>query len=154
MKQYIKVILICVLIFLAYLFIRYMYSHHYTSSIITDTKSVTWSGAQELESEKIETGTIAIPGTTKLILGANRLSQKVNIYNPAENSCLMVFTLFANGKVLWKSGYCKPGDGYYEIELSKELTAGTYDGSILHECYDLNGNKLNSANVQVIIIAQ
>ena len=52
-------------------------------------------------------------------------------------------------ELLWQSGYVKPGDGYYEIELSRALPEGENfkNGCLRIQCYKLDGTTLNSAKV-------
>ena len=123
-------------------------------SIDTDTNSVRWIGYKETESLRSEPSSISIPGFDYLVLCADLTTQKVNIYNPDINECLMIFTLSADDKIIWQSGYCKPGDGYYEIELSEPLEAGVYNGTLLNECFTMNGERLNSAFIHFSLVVQ
>lgn len=112
-----------------------------------DKNAEEWKGDQELpQAGKNEE--VLIPGFDSLVCYANQTSQKVNFYNPKENSCLMRMTLYADNQELWKSGYIEPGKGYYDIEFQKPLSAGTYAGVLLVECFLDDGTEGNAAKVE------
>jgi len=119
-----------------------------------DDNATAWNGAQEIDRGKAETRYTAIPCTENLYFLAGKTEQKVNIYNPDSNSCLIIFTLSLDGKVLWKSGYCSPGNGYYEIELERPMDVGEYDGTLAYDCFSGDGRQLNSALMDVHIIVR
>lgn len=51
--------------------------------------------------------------------------------------------------MLWSNnGYLEPGKGYYEIDFSKTLTSGTYDGALMVECFLADGTKCNAVKVE------
>ena len=58
-------------------------------------------------------------------------------------------SLYVDEELLWQSGYVKPGDGYYEIELSRALPEGENfkNGCVSIQYYKLDGTTLNSAKV-------
>ena len=120
---------------------------------LIDETATKWTGRQEMEMDNTEPGSIAIPGQTELFFKAGELLQKVNIYNPVENNCNIVFTLTVDGETIWKSGEVQPGYGFYEIQLNKELQTGEYEAELFHECFR-NGTALNSAKMNVKIIVQ
>ena len=111
-----------------------------------------WHGKQAIE-HQIEVKQIAIPGIDKLYFVANQTEQQVNIYNPDTNDCEIKFTLEVDGETLWQSAECSPGYGFYTINLSKPLAAGTYKGTLLHEC-SRNCKELNSARMNLEIIVE
>lgn len=118
------------------------------SFLIPDQDAEEWNGEQELpQAGKNEE--IFVPGFNSLVCYANQTTQKVNFYNPAENSCLMRMTLYADGKKIWSNnGYLEPGKGYYEIDFSEPLLSGTYDGTLLVECFLADGTACNSVKVE------
>ena len=118
----------------------------------SDSTATKWMGKQDI-SQKSEMKQIAIPGVSDLIFESGEISQKVNLYNPEQNDCQMVFTIIVDEKEIWKSGKTEPGYGYYEIELSEPFEKGNYVGTLLCEC-SRNGEKLNSAKMKVRIIAE
>jgi hypothetical protein len=93
-------------------------------------------------------GTIAIPGFNQITMKAGQTAQRVELYNPKQNTCYMVITIMLPDKTqLYKSGMLEPGKVINTIELSRKLEAGTYKGAILrYSCYALeNMKELNGA---------
>lgn len=121
---------------------------NHLSFLIPDQDAEEWNGNQELpQSGRNEE--VIVPGFDSLVCYANQTKQKVNFYNPAENSCLMRMTLYADNEMLWSNnGYLEPGRGYYEIDFSEPLPSGTYDGTLLVECFLADGTKCNSVKVE------
>ena len=104
------------------------------SFLIPDQTAEKWNGDQELpQSGKNEE--VLIPGFESLVCYADQHSQKVNLYNPAENNYLLKMTMFADGDELWQSGYIEPGKGFYNVEFNKTLEVGKYNGILLVECF-------------------
>lgn len=101
-----------------------------------------------------ETKEIIVPGFKTLVFMADTTKQDVNLYNPEDNDCLFKLTLLADEKELWKSGFIKPGDGYYNIELSEPLKAGEYSGKLQYQCYKEDGAQLNGAVVTFNLIVK
>ncbi len=118
-----------------------------------DETAVEWTGKQDITKNNNTKG-IAIPGFDLLVLKANSLEQKVNLYNPDLNDCLFLMTLNVDGKELWTSGYISPGDGYYDIKLSETLSIGTYDGFLRIQCFKEDSTELNSAVVNFEVEVQ
>lgn len=110
-----------------------------------------WTGKQELEQISSDEKSIAIPGQSEIYFNAGKTCQKVNIYNPEENDCSMIFTLIADGEEIWKSGECFPGYGYYTIDIERPLETGTYDAILVHECFR-DSIQLNTANINLKLI--
>ena len=111
-----------------------------------------WHGKQAIE-HQTEVKHIEIPGIDTLYLKAGQTEQQVNLYNPDANDCSICFTLSIGEDLLWKSGKCQPGYGFYEIELNHPLETGTYKGELLHEC-ERNGQALNSAKMNLEIVVE
>ena len=115
-----------------------------------DNAADDWNGNQELPKASLgDKPAIAIPGFNELVFIADQTTQKVNFYNPEINDCLFLMRLYVDEELLWQSGYVKPGDGYYEIELSRALPEGENfkNGCLRIQCYKLDGTTLNSAKV-------
>lgn len=123
-------------------------------SLEPDSNASEWEGQQELDKPKTDVKQIAIPGLESLVFKEGQKEQRVNFYNPKENDCLIVFSLHIDDRELWRSGYCAPDKGYNDIELSEPLEKGTYNASLLHECFRQDGTPLNSANVQFTLYVQ
>lgn len=117
-------------------------------NLITDESADNWQGDQELYKPQSDVPMITIPGITSLVFAPDTVNQKVNFYNPEENDCLFRMTLNVDGKEYWQSGYCAPGKGYYDIELTEPIEAGTYSAYLLVECFKEDGTRLNGANVE------
>lgn len=156
MKKVIALFLLIILVVLLMTFIGSINDCPDTpQKIVFDSGSTDWNGNQELDSVKKESsGYITIPGLFEMVLKEGVTKQRVNIYNPEANQCYMIFNLICNGDVIWCSGYCKPGTGFYCIELNYPLISGKYKGSILYECYSPEGEQLNSANIAFPIYVQ
>ena len=111
-----------------------------------------WHGKQAIE-HQTEVKQIAIPGIDRMYFVADQTEQQVNIYNPDTNDCEIKFMLEVDGETIWQSAECSPGYGFYQIDLSKPLAAGTYKGTLLHEC-SRNCKELNSARMNLEIIVE
>ena len=111
-----------------------------------DPAAQSWQGNQNLH--RPSSGKeIAIPGFTHLSFLADSTEQKVNFFNPNENDCYFVFSLYVADNLLWRSGYCPPGNGYYSIELTESLQCGKYNAALKIECYQEDGKQLNGASI-------
>ncbi len=123
-------------------------------SLPTDSNAVEYEG--DKPTNRLPNGQkgIAIPGFDTLVFSANQTNQRVNFFNPDSNDCLFLMTLYIDDKPLWKSGYCKPGTGYYDIELSEPLKAGEYSAYLKMQCFKEDGTVLNGAKVEFDITVQ
>ena len=123
----------------------------------TDDSAVTWNGEQDILKPSVDNKpAIAIPGIKEMIFVSNQKEQKVNLYNPPANNCYFQMNLYAEDKLIWKSGNIAPGNGYYDIELNKTLPKGEKQAYLLIKCYRKDGTELNSAKVKfnLIVIPQ
>lgn len=116
-----------------------------------DSAATNWKGPEN-ENDSLSRG-IAIPGYESMKLRANKLDQKVSIYNPEENNCYFVITLcLPNGTEIYKSKMIEPGKGLYNIVLNQKIQKGIYENSILkYECFamDESLSELNGASVNL-----
>lgn len=119
-----------------------------------DSNASGWEGAQELDKRKTEVKQIAIPGFESMVFKKDQNLQRVNFYNPKSNECLIVFVLYIDDQEMWRSGYCAPDNGYYEIELNEPLEEGVYEAKLLHKCFKENGAVLNSASIKFNLYVQ
>jgi len=64
------------------------------------------------------------------------LDQDVYLYNPTENQCNFVISLYlSDGTLLYKSEMLRPGESIENININKKLNAGLYRNVILaYEC--------------------
>lgn len=82
---------------------------------------------------------IAIPCFTDVNFISNQTSQKVNIYNPEENECVMSFAIvLSDGTVIWESDNTCPGYGFHDIELAQQLLPGLYEARLITRCFTLD----------------
>lgn len=143
-------ILLC-LSLLTYVVVSNQQGKENDSSLLPiDTNAGEWHGIQELPKASLgDTPAIAIPGFNELVFIADQTMQRVNFYNPKNNNCLFLMSLYVEDELLWQSGYVKPGDGYYEIELNRALPEDENfkNGCLRIQCYKLDGTTLNSAKV-------
>lgn len=118
-----------------------------------DPAAQSWQGNQDLH--RASSGKeIAIPGFTRLSFLADTTAQKVNFFNPQENDVLFVFFLYVDDALLWQSGYCPPGNGYYNIQLSEVLKNGEYNAILKIECYKEDGTQCNGASIPFILTVE
>lgn len=122
-------------------------SHNPLTFLNPDPDAKDWNGNQELP-QSGGSEEVAVPGFDSLVCYSKQLKQKVNFYNPKENTCLMRMTLYANEQKLWQSGYIEPGTGFHEIEFTKSLDSGKYDGILFVECFFKDGTAANKAKVK------
>lgn len=91
---------------------------------------------------------ITIPGYEKLVMKAGQVKQTVELFNPENNDCyMMIEILLPDGTSVYKTGMLEPGTIIKEIDISKKLQAGSYDGAIMrYSNFDLkNFQELNGA---------
>lgn len=120
-----------------------------------DSDAVNWNGHQELQQNSSESKGIHIPGFSSLVFTANQTTQSVNFFNPEENGDrLFLMTLYVDDELLWESGYCPAGQGYYTIELSEPLMAGAYSGYLRIRCFTPQGAELNGARINFDLTVQ
>lgn len=112
MKRKKSFLIICLLLLLLVGFIIVFLFKGTGNNILLpkDNSAEEWNGDQKLSSgEKSDEKTIKIPGISSLVFIANQKEQKVNFYNPKENTCLFRMTLYIEESQYWQSGYIDPG---------------------------------------------
>lgn len=149
-KKFLPIIVSLLLLLLGFVIFFYLgCSDKEKLLLLSDENAEEWNGNQNLPNgEKSETKTIKIPGFDSLAFTAGQKGQKVNLYNPKENTCLFRMTLFVEDVQYWQSGYVEPGKGFYDITLDKVLESGDYDAYLFIECYKEEGTALNNAKVE------
>ena len=151
-KRKIYLIIVLLILLLSCILIFLLFQNSKSDNLTSDKKATDWNGRQELEQEKKECPQIAIPGiASSLVFNANTTTQKVNFYNPEENDCLFLLSLYVNNSCYWESGYLAPSKCYYSIDLFEPLEVGEYDAYLLSQCYKEKGTALNSAKVDFIL---
>lgn len=85
------------------------------------------------EGEKVEVGSIDINGFSKWHIPAGKTEDlTIPLENPESNRCYFTFEILLDdtGETLYKSKMVAPGDGIYQIDISRPLEAGEYDVTI------------------------
>ncbi len=112
-----------------------------------DTLNFTPAGEQQ-------SNTITIPGMTGIVLQAGELHQTVNFYNPKENACYFVLSLYLSDNTLvYQSDFLAPGEQITEITLNQALQRGVYGKCrLVYECFTLDDKSpLNGGEVKLEI---
>lgn len=103
------------------------------------SRGIKWDGNSITANHDKPEKYIAIPCFTDLIFAANQTSQKVNIYNPEENECIMNFSIvLSDGTVIWESENVYPGYGFHDIEITQTLSAGIYEARLITRCFTMD----------------
>ncbi len=156
MKKTKKVILSIVIVFILLgggVFVGMNWSHWFSNQTISnvDENAQDYKGNKETYTGKKNTDTIDIPGFDKLTFKAGTKKQKVNFYNPKQNTCYFRLSMcLQDGTKLWQSQLIKPGKAIYEITLNKGLKTGEYQNCLLkYECFQLNDEQtpLNGSQI-------
>lgn len=158
-KKYIIIIsaIVCVLLLLSgfFIFRSCDKDEPNTPSLPQDSNAVDWNGQQQLPGASGQSGKICIPGFDSLVFAPNQTRQKVNFYNPEVNTDrLFLMTLIVGDTVYWQSGYCPPGSGYYEIDLSEPIEPGEYTAYLRIQCFKPDGTELNGAKVSFNLLVE
>lgn len=146
MKKTVWIVLLFILLVVLILLLSRCNQSEINGTLPIDSNAQVWEGNQNLHKPS-DTKEIAIPGFTHLSFLADSIEQQVNFYNPANNDCLFVFSLYVDNTLLWRSGYCPAGNGYYSIQLLESLQRGHYNAVLKIECYRENGEQLNGARI-------
>ena len=104
-----------------------------------------------------ENKSIQIPAVTGIYMRAGELKQTVDFYNPQENNCYFVISLYlSDDTLIYKSDMIAPAEHIKVITLLQELKRGIYRNCrLVYNCYSLdNKTQLNGSNVVLEINAQ
>lgn len=104
-----------------------------------------------------EDKSITIPGVTGINLKAGQLEQTVDFFNPKNNPCYFVISLYlSDGTLIYKSDFLAPSERIQTIKLTQELKRGVYGNCrLVYDCYALNNKAtLNSGEVKLEINSQ
>lgn len=131
---------------------------------ITEDRKVSLSTGKVIEGEISYTEeelsdktSISVPGYDRLILKSNKKRQKVNLYNPKENSCYFALSLILeDGTVIWQSELLEPDTMFDYIFLTKELKAGNYENVTLkYDCFSLKDKTpLNGSEIVLNLLVK
>lgn len=97
---------------------------------------------------------ITIPAVTGINLKSGQLQQKVDFYNPKENQCYFVISIYlSDDTLIYKSDFLAPTETITEINLLQTLQKGTYKNCrMVYNCYTLDSKAtLNSGDVKIEI---
>lgn len=155
-KRYLFILLFLLILLLILCFSKCNDSEIISNLLPIDELTEDWKGKQNLPGEKGENRQIEIPGFSSLCFQSGETKQLVNFFNPESNTdILFLMTLFVEDAEVWKAnGLCKPGRGYYEINLNKPLNEGKYEAYLLIECFRNDGIQLNGAKIDFTLTVQ
>ena len=94
--------------------------------------------------------TITIPGMTGITLKSGHLQQTVDFYNPEQNTCYFVLSLYlSDDTLIYQSDFLAPGEHITEIVLNQALQRGVYGKCrLVYECFTLDNKcALNTGEV-------
>lgn len=114
------------------------------TAVVSDSTS-------ETVEESIFTETTSIPGYDLIKMKSGQLDQNVRLYNPSENSCYFLITVYLpDGKEIYRSDLIAPGDSIDRIRLSTKLEKGISENAMLvYSCYSVdNLQPMNGATVK------
>lgn len=109
------------------------------------------------EKEKSEIGSIEVKGFSKWHVPAGQKDNlTIALENPASNRCYFTFTMTLDdtNEVLYQSKMVPPGEGIYQITLSKPLEAGEYNATVFIKTNEVEtGAEMNSCEIKTVIIS-
>lgn len=98
--------------------------------------------------------TITIPGMTGITMKSGQLQQTVDFYNPEQNACYFVLSLYlSDDTLIYQSNFLAPGEHITEIVLNQSLQRGVYGKCrLVYECFTLDNKcALNTGEVILVI---
>ena len=93
---------------------------------------------------------IIIPGMTGIVMKSGQLEQTVDFYNPTQNACYFVLSLYlSDDTLIYQSDFLAPGEHITEIMLNQPLQWGVYGKCrLVYECFTLDNKcALNTGEV-------
>lgn len=86
---------------------------------------------------------IIIPGVNGINMKSGQLEQKVDFYNPDENNCLFLISLYlSDDTLIWQSDLIRPSEHITQITLKQKLQRGLYRNCrLVYDCYTLDEKK-------------
>lgn len=119
------------------LILLFLYIAIITTAIKANTTSngVVWN--DNGVSEKYEQNYISLPCFTAVNFSANTTHQFIDIYNPEQNNCYMNFSIYIDDTLVWSENNVYPNHGYHEIDITHQLSKGTYDAVLKVQCFDI-----------------
>ena len=148
--------IIILLLLIAFIVSLFAYCHKSTDKPPANTEQ-TQKPLDFEEYEEYKNQSISIPGTSGIALAANTTTQTVDFYNPQENQCYFVISLYlSDDTLIYKSDYIEPGERITDIELLQTLKQGIYKNCTLnYDCFTLaNKSRLNGSTIKLEISSQ
>lgn len=111
-------------------------------SYLPDADAADWSSGVS------QTSGIKIPGYGEIYFPSQTQDVSMTLYNPKENSCNFVFSLYINDaeSPIYTSGAVAPGKAVTDFTLNQPLEEGSYALHIRIDTYDqTSGLPLNNA---------
>lgn len=95
----------------------------------------------------------SIPAMTGIELISGTLEQDVQLYNPDENPCVFVVSLYlGDGTLLFQTDPIYPGCTTEAVTLTRVLEEGRYKNAMLiYDCYSADGNMTPLTRCELII---
>ncbi len=97
---------------------------------------------------------IIIPGVNGINMKSGQLEQKVDFYNPDENNCLFLISIYlSDDTLIWQSDLIRPSEHITQITLKQKLQRGLYRNCrLVYDCYAFDEkNILNGGQVKIEI---
>lgn len=97
--------------------------------------------------------TASIPAVTGIELESNQLAQNVEFYNPEENPCAFVISLYlGDGTLVFTTDSIYPGQTVNDVNLTVKLDSGVYSNAILvYDCYSVDEEMTPLTRCELII---
>lgn len=95
----------------------------------------------------------SIPAMTGIELTSGTLEQDIQLYNPDENPCVFVVSLYlGDGTLLFQTDPIHPGCTTEAATLTRVLEEGRYKNAMLiYDCYSADGNMTPLTRCELII---
>lgn len=95
----------------------------------------------------------SIPAMTGIELTSGTLEQDIQLYNPDENPCVFVVSLYlGDGTLLFQTDPIHPGCTTEAVTLTRVLEEGRYKNAMLiYDCYSADGNMTPLTRCELII---
>lgn len=145
------VIIAILLVLFVLLLLLLLKSCHNTENAPSEQTTPT---QKTLDFEPYHDKRINIPGFSGIHLESGQLNQKVSFYNPSDNNCYFVISLYlSDDTCIYQSDYIEPGEQLTDITLSQSLEKGLYKNCRLcYRCFSLDNKTELNGSTQTIVI--
>lgn len=95
----------------------------------------------------------SIPAVTGVTLTSGATTQSVELYNPSDNPCVFVISLYlGNGQKLFQTAPIMPGESVNSVELELALKSGTYQDAVLvYDCFTADGSLIPLTRCELVV---